>query len=159
MKINNSKFIFVILILFSLLVGIISLPYLSASLKGDSVVYDKIALGLIKENKYIHFNNEPMLIAPGYPAFLALIYTIFGHHYQVVYLYQFILLGGIGFFVFLLAKNHFKLPILQSLVIAITVICWPYLVLYSSLLLTEIFYIFFLLFLSILFSLLLKNPI
>ena len=111
-------------------------------ISSDEVRYNNIAVSLVKNFKYPEIVNQ--VRPPAYPAFLATIYFFFSENYQTVTFIQFILLGVIGFSLFLIAKNYLNLPTLWSLSIGIIVMFWPYMILYSSLLLSELLFIFFL---------------
>ena len=57
----------------------------------DSYQYNEYATNLIIKNVYVDNNNNYSFRSPGYPFFLALVYSIFGHSYPVVKIIQLIL--------------------------------------------------------------------
>lgn len=141
MKMKNVYIISSIIII-ALIMGYFIIPLLSHTPKNDSVHYDNIALSLTQNNGYPISGG--FLRAPGYPFFLAIIYKLFGHNYYIVYIAQFLLLGLIAAFAFFLSKKFLKLNFKKSLLCAVSILAWPYLLLYSSYLLSEILYIFLL---------------
>lgn len=80
---------------------------------------------------------------PAYPAFIALIYKIFGESYLYVYIIQSILGTIITLLIYLIARNIFSQRVARISVIA-SLFYLP-LSLYSGILMSEIVFIFFLL--------------
>ena len=111
----------------------------------DSADYDNAALTLLQEKKFLPSGG--VLYPPGYLFFLAIIYAVFGHNYDAVYIIQFLLLGGIGTIVYFIGKNRLQFSDKQAVIVSIVTIGWPYFILYPMLLMSEILFIFlFLLF-------------
>lgn len=88
---------------------------------------------------------EGIIYPPGYPAFLAGLSALFGGSVETIYLVQFVLLGGIAIFTFLIANRHFGINYWLSLVLGLVMLAWPYMVLYSLLVMSEVLYSFLLL--------------
>lgn len=156
----NKKdcFVVILIFVFTLTVGGSFLNLVPTfPIEGDSEIYDKIALNLT-QNKGFVLGGKPIVQAPGYPFFLALVYYFFGQNYQIVRILQFFLLASIGIVIYLIALNFLKLPLIFAILVSLMVVIWPYFILYSTLLLTEILFIFF--FLLSIFTLLnfQKNP-
>lgn len=109
----------------------------------DAAYYDGIALNLLLGKGFLPSGGSAELVYPGYPLFLALVYKIFGHNYQAVRIIQFLILSGIGILAYFSAR---RLKINRPLAIAASslIIIWPYFILYSTLILTEILFTFFL---------------
>ena len=139
---KNIKFFYITIILISIIIGIISISIMPAFPFSDEAKYDKIATELINNQTYPIIKG--MLISPGYPFLLALIYKIFGHNYNIVYFIQFLILGFTGIFIFKIGKEFFNFSKIQALFLSLIIICWPYLILYSNLLRTEMLFTFFL---------------
>lgn len=146
-----------------LLTLIIGLSYLKFGIifppGGDTVKwYNPLALSLVQNHGFSIEGEQIARITPGYPLFLALIYYLFGYNYSMVYIVQFLLLAGIGIIVYFIAKRHLKLSSTFSFLASAMVVTWPYFILYSTLILTEILFTFLLL-LSVYFLLeLQENP-
>lgn len=137
---NKKDFVVSILIFTAALVafGAYSFFLPSFPLTGDADYYDGIALNL-KQGAGFSWQGKPTaVVAPGYPFFLAFIYTIFGHNYTIVRIIQFLILGLISLIIYFIAKEQLKLAFPASLSSSLIIVFWPYLVLYATLLLTEI---------------------
>lgn len=102
----------------------------------DAIRYNATALHLMETGEMVVIDGS--ILPPGYPYFLAAIYTVFGHSYEAVYLVQFLLVGICGAVAFFGARTFFKLPHILSILVGLLVIVWPYMVLYATLLLSEI---------------------
>src|SRR3989338_7804568 len=81
----------------------------------DARAYDNIARNIVQGNGYresldvpISNDNSIIRVGPGYEFFLAIIYFIFGHYYEVVWIMQALLLTLTAFLVFLLGKEIFR---------------------------------------------------
>jgi 4-amino-4-deoxy-L-arabinose transferase-like glycosyltransferase len=84
--------------------GISSQVYLEKELRGawlapiaggDNQAYNRAAYSLLETGSYLQANGSPSAWAPpGYPLFLAVIYSIFGYNYLPVLLIQALLLSG-----------------------------------------------------------------
>lgn len=120
---------------------------------GDTeAYYDPIAVNIVQGQGFTLKGIPTADVPPGYSIFLAFIYYIFGHNYTVVRIVQFFILSLIGIIVFSISKNHLKLSPIFAFFSSLIVVIWPYFILYSTLVLTEILFTFFLL-LSVLFFL------
>jgi 4-amino-4-deoxy-L-arabinose transferase-like glycosyltransferase len=143
--INNNKYFFLSIVLLSIFVGIVSIIILPEFPMIDAKTYDTIALNLIQENKYVPYMGH--IITPLYPIFLASIYPIFGHSYTTIYFIQFLILGLMGIITYVICEKYYSSNRWISLLGALFVIFWPYMILFAKQLLTEILYSFlFLLF-------------
>lgn len=124
----------------------------------DFLDYDQIGQSIATTGNYITISTQEIIYPPLYPIFLAIIYKVGGHSYTLVYLVQFLLTGLVAGISFLIAHQQLGLGKKTSLAVGLVVLGWPYLVLYSLLLSSEILFIFFLiLFIYQLFSLI-ANP-
>jgi len=137
------------LLFIPLLTLIIGLGYLSFgpvfSSGGDFLSYEAVALNILNGNGFSYNGIDPMVgDAPAYPLFLAGIYKVFGHSHDAVRIVQILLLAGIGIMTYLASRRHLKLSGALSGLAAVLVVVWPYFILYTTLLLTETFYAFFL---------------
>lgn len=81
----------------------------------DARAYDSIAQNIVAGNGYRGSLDEPldqdnsiMRVGPGYEFFLALIYFLFGHHYEAVWIIQALLLTLSALLVFLVSRKVFK---------------------------------------------------
>ncbi len=80
-------------------------------------------------------------VAPGYPFFLSLIYRA-GGGFEAARIVQIFILAGISLFGYLIAKRFVARNF--AFLAALNIAAWPYLLLYSKLILTEVLSIFFL---------------
>jgi len=81
----------------------------------DAKAYDDIAINLVKGNGYVEDPSLPIFedksivrVGPGYEIFLAIVYFLFGHHYEVVWFLQAIFHSLSSLLVFLISKKIFK---------------------------------------------------
>lgn len=117
--------------------------YLFPPQSGDSFYYNTAALNLVKSEG---FPSEKIfaLRGPGYPFFLAGIYKIFGeNNYWVVRIFQIFILAGLGILVFLIGRSFLNLSLAFAFLASATLVLWPYFIVWTSLILTEILFIFF----------------
>ena len=108
----------------------------------DFADYDTIAQSLAVSGTYIALG--PLIYPPLYPAFLALIYIVFGHTYTFVFIAQYLLMGCTGTCVYVLLRRHGGVRAVLAALGGIAVILWPYFILYSYLISNEVLYTFFL---------------
>ncbi|MCK5320457.1 glycosyltransferase family 39 protein [Candidatus Parcubacteria bacterium] len=141
---NPNIYIVIFFILISIIIAVIFIPVLSRPIANDSLYYDTIALNLSEKYEYTKFEKQNFLISPGYPFFLAFIYKIFGQNHDIVYYIQFLLLAVISSIAYLICKKYLKFKHWQAIIPGLIIIFWPYYILHSSLLYTEIFYSFLL---------------
>ncbi|MCK4539883.1 glycosyltransferase family 39 protein [Candidatus Parcubacteria bacterium] len=142
---NLNFYIIACFILISIINAAIFIPILSRpTVESDSIYYDTIALNLSEKYEYTKFKKQDFLISPGYPFFLSLIYKIFGQNHILVYYIQFLLLAGISSIAYLICKKYYKFKNWQAIIPGLIIIFWPYYILHSSFLYTEIFYSFLL---------------
>lgn len=132
-----------------LLTLILGLGYLSFgpvfSSGGDFLSYEAIALNVLNGNGFSYDGLNPTAgDAPAYPLFLASIYKVFGHNHNAVRVIQILLLAGISLLTYFTARRHLGLSGALSGLAGVLVALWPYFILYATLLLTEMFYAFFL---------------
>ncbi len=81
----------------------------------DARAYDNIAQNIVRGNGYVE-NPDILLekdfsiarVGPGYEFFLAGIYKVFGHHYEVVWIFQAIFQALIALFSFLVSRQIFR---------------------------------------------------
>jgi len=126
-------------------------------LKEQSAAYDEIAQNLAEGRGFVWDDGSPANETPGYPYFLAVMYSIVGHNYIVVKIIQLLLVGLISVFVYFICKRlnlKFAFAISAGLITAI----WPYFLLYSSLVLPEILLALFLIISMYLLLLFQKTP-
>ncbi|MCU0679665.1 MAG: glycosyltransferase family 39 protein [Planctomycetes bacterium] len=142
MEIKNKKifFLFFGFIALSLLIGAFAIAFLPPFPWADQNEYDKIAMTMLESGEYFLLNNE-VVLSPGYPFFIAVIYFIFGHSYSAVYIIQFIMLGITACLIYKIGREFLDLPEYLSTTASLAVILWPYFVFFASTLLTETLYI------------------
>lgn len=144
-KFSQTRFIFIILILLSLVLSFIVISVIpSFPVVSDSADYHVLALMVLENPSNLASIIDGTVQPPLYSVFLATTYLFFGHTYTAVYVLQFLLVGLISAFVFLISREHFKLSLLPSLLLSAIILFWPYLVLFSLLLRTEVLFIFLL---------------
>ncbi len=113
----------------------------------DSGDYHIIASSILKEGVYPSIANQTLLIYPPfYPIFVSVIYAITDiGSFDSVYLIQYILVGITSLLMFFILRNFGKVSTVFSLFGALAISFWPYLILYSQLISSEILYTFLLL--------------
>ena len=116
----------------------------SFPITSDTEEYDTVAFSLV-QGKGLTPNNEPTKEPLGYPFFLAGIYYFFGYDWQIVKLIQFILLAGMGIIIYLITKKFLGFSSNLALLSSLTLIFWPYFVVYPLFIASEILFTFFLL--------------
>ena len=118
----------------------------------DARAYDTVAMNIIKGQGFRLYPEKPLLQddvityqGPAYQYFLAIIYFIFGHHYEAVWLIQALLRALSALLIFLICKKIFKAEEYRRIghIAAIIFGFYPDLIEISAMLLTETFYIFF----------------
>lgn len=111
----------------------------------DSKDYHDIAEGIVSNLTYITISDDLILYPPLYPIFLAIIYkfTNIGF-FTGVYFVQNLLTFCIGIFVFLILKKFFSVTTKVAIFASLIVLFWPYFILYSQLISSEILYSFLL---------------
>ena len=113
----------------------------------DSEDYHIIASGILNEGKYLSTANHTLLIYPPlYPIFLVGSYSL-SHigAYSFVYGLQYILIGCMAILIFLILRKFSKVNLLIPIMSSLAILFWPYFVLYSQLISSEILYSFLLL--------------
>jgi 4-amino-4-deoxy-L-arabinose transferase-like glycosyltransferase len=143
---NKDQFNITLILILSLLVGTVAILVLPDFKMLDAASYDFMGLKLLNDQEYVKVGPLEHIIPPGYPFFLAAVYGLFGHNYDVVFLLQFLLVGGVGVLLYLIGRNHLDLKKWQALLAALIVVVWPYMALFAKQLLTEILFIFFLIY-------------
>jgi len=109
----------------------------------DSADYHAIATNILSQNEYVTVSSDKILYPPLYPLFLAFIYS-FDRDFSTVYIIQYILIGLASLFVFLILRKQIKANLIISTLGSIATLFWPYLILYSQLISSEILYTFLL---------------
>ncbi|MCG2705294.1 MAG: glycosyltransferase family 39 protein, partial [Candidatus Omnitrophica bacterium] len=105
---------------------------------GDSARYTKYAMGLLTNNS---FSNFGALTVPGYPVFLAVVYSLFGIKPWLILLLQILMDTGIAIIVYFIAKDVFqskKIALISAFLYSINFLS----AYYSIRLLTEILFTF-----------------
>ncbi len=112
---------------------------------GDTIAYyDPAARNFLEGKGLICEDGNPLpsVTGPVYPLFLALVYGIFGDSFQIVRIIQILFLAGIGVLIYLMARKHLNLSPIFSCAASLATCFWPYLFFYTTLILTEIIFIF-----------------
>ena len=147
---KNNKIIFWIVLL-SFAASLSYSFYFQIAPAVDAAAYDNIAWNLVRGNGYKEnaaFSYEKdiaiLRVGPGYQFFLAAIYFVFGHSYQVVWGLNAVLHALAALLVFLLSREAFKdsfnhrLGIIASVLVGFS----PDLITMSGMLMTETLTIF-----------------
>lgn len=140
---KHSPILFIALL--GLFVGL-SFVYLGPDLPISSDfwdVYKPAAESLSKGEGFGLYEGAPNIKAmPVFPIFVAIIYY-FGGGIKEFAAFQSLFLAGIGIFAYLIAKMYLSKKI--ALFAAINIMLWPYFILYTKLIYTEVIFVFFLL--------------
>ncbi len=141
-KILIFSFLLLISVIFSffLLKIIPELPVIS-----DSKDYHDIAVSIVSNKTYTTISEDLILYPPLYPIFLSVVYKI-THigFFDAVYFTQSLLVFGISILVFFILKRNSNTPTNLALFSSLVVFFWPYFILYSQLISSEILYSFLL---------------
>lgn len=104
-------------------------------------VYHPAAQALVEGRGFGDYEGSPNIKAPPvFPIFVAIVYYFGGGIKEFAALQSFFL-AGIGIFAYLLAKEY--LPKKIAFAGAIMIMLWPYFVLYTKLVYTEVIFMFF----------------
>lgn len=122
----------------------------------DSEDYHTIAANIMDDHTYPAIANQTLLIYPPlYPLLITMVYALTEiGSYTAVYALQYVLVGLTAMLVFFILRRFAKAPIIISTLAALSMAFWPYLILYSQLISSEVLYtfllvLFFMLFFSI----------
>jgi len=141
---ENKKLlkISLLILVFSIVIGIVAQIILPILQTGDGHIYEKLAISMIEDHSFPMINDQ--VHKPGYPVFLAIVYSVFGVNHAVVFFIQSLFVGMIGVMMFYVCFRYLEMDLLFSLLPSFLIILWPYMILYSNLLLAEIVYFLFL---------------
>lgn len=106
---------------------------------GDSAKYLEITRSLIEDHHYPIIEDE--VYAPGYPIFLIPFHLIFSNPLRAVYIAQSLLVGLIAGLVYYAGRSQLSLTKQWAFLAALLVLCWPYLLLYGNLIMSEVLFI------------------
>jgi len=119
----------------------------------DAQAYDRIAVNLVggygfreDNTKSYEFDTSILRAGPGYEFFLAGIYKVFGHHYEAVWIFQAILHAISAYLLFLICRLVFQKNKHRNLIGILAAALFglhPDLIEISAMLMTETFYLFF----------------
>lgn len=115
----------------------------------DAHAYDTIAWNVVQGHGYresldfpLNNNNAVIRVGPGYEFFLAALYFLFGHHYEVIWVVQALLLTLTAFLVFLIAQEVFGVNFGVGITAAALIGFSPDLITMQGMLMTETLGIF-----------------
>ncbi len=111
----------------------------------DSKDYHDIAINMMAGHAYLPISGDAILYPPLYPTFLAIIYSLSAGTTKAVYFFQYLLVGGMSILMFWITRNKLKLPFWIAVGASLSILLWPYFILYSQLISSEILYSFLLL--------------
>ena len=119
----KNKWIYVIIGIgiFLRLMLIFAFPEIGNPKIMDAINYDAIAISLSEGNGFCLYEAPTAFVAPLFPFYLSIIYSIFGQNYLVVKILSAILWGVSIFLIFLIGKEIFNewVGLVTSLIIAI----------------------------------------
>lgn len=147
----EKRNIIVFVVFFSFLLSIVYSWVYRIEPSVDARAYDTIALNLLagngfKEHVNLSYEFDPGMLraGPGYEFFLAGIYAVFGHHYEVVWVFQALLHALTAWLVYKCARLIFSEQSETIGLIAAGFIGFhPDLIEISAMLMTETLYLFF----------------
>lgn len=142
----KNKITVIALLVFSLCISFLLVKFFPAlPVISDSEDYHQIAQHLITDHTYITISSDKILYPPLYPIFTALIYALTSiGAFSSVYLIQYFLVGATAACIFLIMRKFTTLPYAATFIGSIAILLWPYLMLYSQLISSEILYTFLL---------------
>lgn len=140
---SSSFWISTSIIIFSGIMALVLVKILPGMpVVSDSVDYHTIAKNILENHIYITISDLLLIYPPLYPLFVAKIYSI--THigaYTAVYFAQYLLVGITAILTFFTLKKYFSVRTWIALLGAICVLSWPYFVLYSQIVSSEVVYI------------------
>lgn len=143
LKKDSINILFIVIL--ALIIAGLCLKFLpSFRITSDTIEYDGAAINLV-QGRGLTLNNEPAKEPFGYPLFLAGIYYLFGHDWQIVRFIQYILLGGMGIIFYFMGRKFLNFRPIWAFFSSLTFILWPYFIVYPIFIETEIPFIFLLL--------------
>jgi 4-amino-4-deoxy-L-arabinose transferase-like glycosyltransferase len=123
------------LLLLSFFIKLILAVTLDAEMRSDSLSYIEIAYNVINNGEYVFDGIKTAFIVPGYPLFLAAIYSIFGDGQFAVRIIQSLIEILTGYLFFLISLKFFSRK--YALISFAVFIFLPSNILYSQMVLTE----------------------
>ncbi len=114
-------------------------PGFGAFSGGDVLEYDALGWSLAKGEGYSTEDGPNTFRPPGYPAFLALIYLVFGHSYMAVKVTQSVL-GALTCFMIFKLGEHFFTKRVGAIAAGIAAV-YPLLIVYTGVLLSETLFV------------------
>lgn len=146
---NKKKAILLIVILSFLLSLGYSLVYKIEPVV-DAQAYDRIAVNLVNgfgfredSQKSFEFDTAIVRAGPAYEFFLAGVYTVFGHHYEIIWVLQALLHALTVYLIYLIGRSVFgEYGETIGLIAAVFFAIHPDLIEISAMLMTETLYLF-----------------
>jgi len=130
-------------ILLSLVIGVVAIIVLpDFPVISDSADYNALGQLISEDVSMLLTVVDDTVQPPLYPLVLGGLYALFGVSHTIVFLFQFLLVGLIGYIIFRIAHDHLNLPFRISILAGLVVLFWPYMILFSLLIRTEILFIF-----------------
>jgi 4-amino-4-deoxy-L-arabinose transferase-like glycosyltransferase len=112
---------------------------------GDEVTYDLLARNMADGHGFCFVPGQPSLLrAPLYPAFLAALYALFGHHFMLALVVQALVGGLSALLLALVGRRLFDKPA-PAILAGCALACHPLLIFTTGLLYSETLYLFLLL--------------
>lgn len=131
----------------------------------DAQAYDQIAQNLVMGNGFKEVASQPykfdtaiIRAGPGYEFFLYGLYTLFGHHYEVVWFVQAVLHALTAYLIFKIARLLFPEQRGAAFIASLLIAFSPDLVEIGAMLMTETLYLFLTVLVLYLFVKLFKKP-
>lgn len=112
----------------------------------DSKDYHDIATNILENHAYLPISDDAILYPPLYPTFLAFIYALGIGTFKIVYFFQYLLVGAMSMLLFYIVRTISKVHFGIAVAAALSILMWPYFILYSQLISSEVLYSFLLLF-------------
>ncbi|MDO8676877.1 MAG: glycosyltransferase family 39 protein [Candidatus Azambacteria bacterium] len=104
---SQNKRIVVLIFFIAILSGLFwNQKIFGQPISSDQLGYDGIATDILNKGQFTD-HDQPTFREPGYPLFLAGIYKIFGHNFNIVRYIQIIFFGLLSVIIYLLAENIF----------------------------------------------------
>jgi 4-amino-4-deoxy-L-arabinose transferase-like glycosyltransferase len=108
----------------------------------DSVAYDTFAINIWQHGTYGWTASEPTSFWPvGTSALYALLYKLFGHQYAIITILNIIFSAGVIYYTYKITQIFFNKTIAQ--ISALLIAVWPTMIFYSTILASELPYMFF----------------
>jgi len=144
MRFFKKRYILILIFLLAFILRLVFVLQSSEIPSSDASVYDRLGLSISEGQGYVNNRGTPHChYPPFYPFFLSIIYTLFGHSYTAVRIFQSVLGAFSCVLVYLIGKRMFTVSV-GAVASFISIVYFPF-IKSAELLLSELVFTFLLL--------------